>query len=299
MIWAENPRGGGGVNAENVYTDLIDVDELMPLVGSSSCRIVDCRFELMDPEKGLALYRELHISGAVFADLDKDLADPVGETTGRHPLPDVEAFRRRLCSWGISNNSQVVAYDSGNGATASRFWWLMRWFGHEKVAILNGGMAAWQAAGGPVDSEIPVYPRTEFAARPDATMVATTDEILAGLESGKPMTIVDARDEKRFKGEIEPIDRIAGRIPGAVNLPFTDSIDAKGLWRSPEALDRIWQRFDPDGEEGRPMVAMCGSGVTACHLVIAAKRSGRSLPKLYVGSWSEWITDPSRPIATG
>jgi len=280
------------------FTDLIDVDELLPLVDDPNCRVVDCRFELMDPARGLELYRQGHIRGAVFADLDKDLAAPISTGSGRHPLPDVEAFARRLRDWGISGASQVVAYDHGNGATAGRLWWMLRWLGHERVAVLNGGFAAWCAAGGSVDAEIPAYPRGDFAARPNAEMVATTEEILAAIRSGEGLALVDARDERRFRGEAEPIDSVAGRIPGAVNMPFQLNLDDSGRWRSNEEIAALWQRMERGGGSERP-VAMCGSGVTACHLILAAQRIGKPLPRLYVGSWSAWISDPDRPIETG
>ena len=280
------------------FTDLIDVDELVPLLDDPNCRVVDCRFELMDPDKGYELYRQAHISGAVFTDLDKDLAAPVTAESGRHPLPDVETFSRMLRDHGISGGSQVVAYDHGNGATAGRLWWMLRWLGHERVAVLNGGFAAWRAAGGSVDAEIPAYPRGDFTARPDAAMVATTEEILAAIESGEGLILVDARDERRFRGEAEPIDTVAGRIPGSVNMPFQLNLDDSGLWRSTEEIAALWESVERAGSNERP-VAMCGSGVTACHLILAAKRIGKPLPRLYVGSWSAWISDPARPIETG
>ena len=283
---------------ESSYTDLIGASELNVLLRDPTCRIVDCRFELADPARGRALYRAGHIHGAVFADLDKDLAGPVGPQSGRHPLPDVEAFRQKLCAWGIANDSQVVAYDQGNGASASRFWWMLRWLGHERVAVLDGGLGAWEAFGGELDADEPPVARTEYIARPDAAMVATTQEIEAMLAAGEPCLLVDARDERRFRGEVEPIDPVAGRIPGSVNLPFQRNLDSSGQWRSSKELREIWRCCWQDGGTDLP-IALCGSGVTACHLILAAKRAGLPMPRLYVGSWSEWIRDPNRPIALG
>ena len=283
---------------ESSYTDPIGARELNSLLRDPACRIVDCRFELADPARGRTLYRAGHIPDAVFADLDKDLAGPVGPQSGRHPLPDVETFRQKLCTWGIANDSQVVAYDQGNGASASRLWWMLRWLGHERVAVLDGGLGAWEAFGGEVDADDLPVARTEYIARPDAAMVATTQEIEAMLAAGKPCLLVDARDERRFRGEVEPIDPVAGRIPGSVNLPFQRNLDSSGQWRSSEELREIWQSHWPDGDADLP-ITLCGSGVTACHLILAAKRAGLPMPRLYVGSWSEWIRDPNRPIALG
>ena len=277
---------------------VISVAVLRDLLDRGECRVVDCRFDLSDPRKGRALFGESHIKGAVYADLDKDLADPITADSGRHPLPRVEKFCRKLGAWGISNSTHVVAYDFGNGAIAARLWWLLRWLGHADVSVLDGGLAAWQAAGGALsDSTAPIEP-AEFFGVPNPDMVATTGEIAALVSSGGRFNLVDARDTARFRGENEPIDPVAGRIPGSMNMPFPVNLTSDGHWRPADELRREWQEL-LDGRPGSRPIAMCGSGVTACHLVIAAELAGLPLPRLYVGSWSEWIRDPDRPVERG
>lgn len=278
------------------YTDIITVDELSGLLGSDTCRIVDCRFDLTRPEVGRQQYEAGHIPGALFADLDGDLAAPTTRTSGRHPLPDVEDFAALVSSWGVDNRTQVVVYDGGSGGLAARLWWLFRWARHESVALLDGGMAAWQAAGGPLEQEQPVYTRSEFSFDPDKSQVISTTEVIDNLTGPATFQLVDARDSDRFRGLREPIDPVAGHIPGALNLPFTQSLDERGSWRDREELGAMWRELLADAGE-LPPVAMCGSGVTACHLAVSAQLAGLPLPRIYVGSWSEWIRDPQRPVA--
>jgi len=279
------------------FTDLISVTNLQTLMESSGARIVDCRFNLMDTGQGHREYREGHIPGAVYAHLDDDLANPVTADSGRHPLPDVDKFARILGTWGIANDTQVVVYDQANGSVAARLWWLRRWVGHEKVAVLDGGFAAWTGAAAALESDVPDYPQTTFVARPDSRMIATTGEIAMALAAGEQLNLVDARDEKRFDGAVEPIDVIAGHIPGAVNLPFQTGVRTDGTWLDADHHRRSWDDLLA-GRPDHPLIVMCGSGVTACHLQISARRAGRPEPRLYVGSWSEWIRDPERPVAT-
>lgn len=280
------------------YDKLIEVAELQAMIGTAGCRVVDCRFDLMQPEKGREEYLAGHIPGAVFADLDKDLAGPVTATTGRHPLPDIEVFKATLEGLGIGDDTQVVAYDYASGALAARLWWMLRWFGRHNVAVLNGGINAWLAAGGALETAVPEYSAASLTASPDAGLVASTDEISAALGEGGDLRLVDARDAPRFNGEREPIDDVAGHIPGALNLPFSAGINEDGTWKSPGELKILWaDLFGSD--TAPPFTVMCGSGVTACHLALAAEIAGLELPRVYVGSWSEWIRDPERPVATG
>jgi thiosulfate/3-mercaptopyruvate sulfurtransferase len=279
------------------YADLISVSELKVLSDSSVCRIVDCRFNLMQVDKGHEEYLAGHIPGAVYAHLDEDLASPVTATSGRHPLPDVATLVKSIENWGIGQDTQVVVYDHANGAIAARLWWLLRWLGHDKVAVLNGGIVAWKEAGEALTTEIADYPRSSFAGRADVSMVATTEEIVAAISSGEPLGLVDARDAARFGGETEPIDTVAGHIPGAMNWPFQNGVRADGRWLSAGELASSWQELLP-GALDEPLIAMCGSGVTACHLVISARLAGLAEPRLYVGSWSEWIRDDRRPVST-
>lgn len=278
--------------------DLVDATELGDLLAAGNCRAVDCRHSLFDADKGRADYQEGHIPGAVHADMDVDLASEITAESGRHPLPDFDAFRTRLENWGIDNDTHVVCYDYANGALAVRLWWMLKyWLGHERVSVLNGGITAWQAAGGDLQTEISRYPGGKFVATPDLSYVTTTAEIAAVVAAGDLPAIADARDETRFRGENEPIDAVAGHIPGAKNLPLGRSLDADGLWRDVPDLAEMWQEFMA-GSSTESLTVMCGSGVTACHLVLSARLAGLPPPRLYVGSWSEWIRDESRPIGT-
>lgn len=279
------------------YRELINVTQLRDLLTVADCRLIDCRSDLMQPEKGRADYLDGHLPRAVFADLDQDLSDPITDTSGRHPLPDVERFRETLESWGISNDTQVVAYDYANGALAARLWWMLRWMGHERVAVLDGGMAAWVAADGELQSTVPQFEKTAFNVLPKSEYVATTEEISAALAAGTKINLVDAREAARFFGQTEPIDTIAGHVPGAINYPLSRNLNSDATWRSPTELLRVWHEV-LDGRPIAPLIAMCGSGVTACHLVLSAQIAGLAEPRVYIGSWSEWIRDPARPIAT-
>ncbi len=279
-----------------IFTDLIDVSDLKNLIDSSGCRVVDCRFSLMQPESGRQEYLAGHIPGAIYAHLDDDLAGPVTPESGRHPLPDVAEFICLLGTWGVSNDTQVVVYDHSNGAVAARLWWLLKWLGHEKVAVLNGGLDAWTEAGGALSTDTPTVSPTLFTGVPDTGMVATTEEIAAAVGGNAPLNLVDARDASRFAGEVEPIDVIAGHVPGAISMPFLSGVHSDGTWREADEHRRAWQELLSDRPQ-EPLIAMCGSGVTACHLLISARLAGRPLPRLYVGSWSEWIRDVSRPVA--
>ena len=279
------------------FHELISPSQLGDLLAVADCRLIDCRSDLMQPEKGRADYMAGHLPGAVFADLDEDLADPITSTSGRHPLPQVERFRSILESWGISNDTQVVAYDYANGALAARLWWMLRWMGHERVAVLDGGIAAWIAAGGEIQTGVQEHKKTVFDAAPKPEYVVTSEEIEAALAAGTDLNLVDARDAARFLGQTEPIDAVAGHVPGAINYPLSRNLNEDGTWRSATELAHCWQEI-LDGRPVAPLIAMCGSGVTACHLVLSAQIAGLAEPRVYIGSWSEWIRDPARPIVT-
>lgn len=278
------------------YSTLISTGELRRHLDEPAWRVVDCRFDLMQPPRGLVEYRQNHIPGARYADLDKDLAGRVTETSGRHPLPSPGAFADTLSGWGIGNDSQVVVYDHAGGAIAARLWWMLNWLGHERVAVLDGGYRAWREAGYPVSDSVDRVARTDFAPHPDAALVISTDELVSLLETGMAPVIVDARDSDRYAGQREPIDRLAGHIPGAVNHPFSESLQPDGAWKGPDELTAGWGTVLADQAS---WVGMCGSGVTACHLALSARLAGVPAPRLYIGSWSEWIRDPDRPVAAG
>ncbi|WP_214509993.1 sulfurtransferase [Pseudomonas brassicacearum] len=261
--------------------------------------ILDCRFALEDPDYGQRSYAEGHIAGAAFADLERDLSGSVTKgVTGRHPLPEPGALIERLKAWGIDNDSDVVLYDDGPGAYAARAWWLLAWLGKcDGVYILDGGLKAWHAAGLPLSLDPPQNSRGTFSGGADASLVLSAQALQQRL--GQPdMTLLDARALPRFKGEVEPIDPIAGHIPGAQCAAFTDNLGADGRFLP---ADQLKQRFAEKLGERSPadLVAYCGSGVTACHNLFALCLAGYPLGRLYAGSWSEWINDPQRGVAKG
>jgi thiosulfate/3-mercaptopyruvate sulfurtransferase len=275
---------------------LISCELLQGMIESGDVRVVDCRFSLDDPGAGLSQYLDGHLPNAVFADLDKDLSSPVTAESGRHPLPEPRQFARVLGRLGISNSTHVVAYDQANGALAARLWWLLRWAGHEKTSILDGGISRWQALGLPLEKGMHEVVAAEFDVKPNDDLVLRTEEIIAARPDARALRLVDVRESARFRGEMEPIDPVAGHIPGTINLPFAQCSRDDGTWRDAQAL--LGQLQDAlDGDTGQPWSVMCGSGVTACHLVVSALLAGTSEPRVYVGSWSEWIRDPARPIA--
>jgi thiosulfate/3-mercaptopyruvate sulfurtransferase len=292
------------------YADfLIRTRELHENLQNPEWCVVDCRFELSQPEKGLSEYLAGHIPGAVYAHLDRDLAAPVSAATGRHPLPQPARFEGTLGRLGISRDSRVVVYDQGGGAIAARLWWMLRWMGHPWVRLLDGGFAAWLREGLPLEAGMPVVEPAVYSGVPDGRMIVTTAQVAAALVEGARLPLVDARDPLRFEGTSEPIDPVAGHLPGARNFPFSRSLTPEGAWRPPAELRETWSQFViesakdaalavTEGDGGR-LTAMCGSGVTACHLVLSAGLAGLPLPRLYVGSWSEWIRDPARPVAIG
>lgn len=280
------------------FTLLIRANELADRLGDERLRVVDCRFDLAAPERGREAYRAGHIRGAVYADLDRDLAAPVTAGSGRHPLPAPAEFATTLERLGIDNDSQVVVYDGGNGAFAARAWWMLRWVGHDRVAVLDGGFAGWIAAGHPAETgEITAAPG-RFRPAPRPERVTTTAEIAAAVDAGRSLMLVDARDARRFRGIAEPIDAVSGHIPGALNFPLGDSLRPDGHWKTPASLAAAWRRLLGDAPGG-PWTVMCGSGVTACHLALSGRLAGYQEPTVYAGSWSEWIRDPGRPVATG
>jgi thiosulfate/3-mercaptopyruvate sulfurtransferase len=278
------------------FSDIISPAELAGLLADSGLCLVDCRASLQDPLAGRAAYEQGHLPGASFADLLEDLSGPiVSGKTGRHPLPSIDVLVEKLRGWGIGPASQVVVYDDAGGAFASRLWWLLRWLGHDTVALLDGGYSAWVAEERPLTRELPRSSRGAFAAAPRRALLATVSEIAAPQSSARKL--FDARAPERFRGDVEPIDPVAGHIPGAVNLPFAENL-RQGRFVSPAELRERLSRAlgDTAPEEA---IVYCGSGVTACHDVLAFARAGLPLPRLYAGSWSEWITDPARPIERG
>jgi thiosulfate/3-mercaptopyruvate sulfurtransferase len=277
---------------------LIDVATLAAHLARPDWVVVDCRFTLTDPTAGRAAYERGHIPGARYAHLDDDLARKPRAADGRHPLPQPGVLATTLGGWGITRDTMIVAYDESTGAIAARLWWLARWLGHERCAVLDGGFAAWQRAGLPLEAAIAAAtPRVyELGAGPAGDAVVATDEIAARQRAGD--LLVDARAAPRYRGEQESIDPVAGHVPGAVNRPFSTNVTAEGRFRSAAEL-RVELEKLLGGRDASQLIAMCGSGVTACHLLLALEHAGLAGGRLYAGSWSEWIRDASRPVKTG
>lgn len=278
-------------------TQRIDVQSLAQRLEEPGVRVFDMRFSLEQPAQGRSEFAAAHIPGARYLHLDEDLSSPVvpGET-GRHPLPEPQQMQALLRRAGINQDTQVIVYDDGPGPFASRLWWMLRWLGHDKVKVLDGGFKAWQEAELPITQETP-RPVAEgnFVAQADDSKLIDADEIQRRLDDST-LQLLDARGPARFSGEAEPIDPVAGHIPGAANLPCAANVNGDGYWLENEQLRK---RFEPWVKENTELVAYCGSGVTACHTILAAVEAELPEPRLYAGSWSHWITDPDRPVATG
>ena len=268
----------------------------VPITGSGSWVVVDCRFNLLKPEAGRAAYLDGHIPGAWYADLDRDLSAPRGPQTGRHPLPDPEQLRALFGRFGITPDTRVVAYDEGGGGLAARLWWLLRWMGHQQVVLLDGGLAAWQKAGLPLSQASPVPHQAIFQGQPGHMPVRDTSQVSSAL-ARDAIRLLDLRAAERFLGRVEPIDPVAGHVPGAMNVPFAGNLAADQRFQAPVDLA---QRYAPliAGSQPGDIVCMCGSGVTACHGIFALELAGVQGVALYPGSWSEWIRSPDRPVAT-
>jgi thiosulfate/3-mercaptopyruvate sulfurtransferase len=295
-----------------MYTTLISVDELRQLqAGGAPLMLFDCSFELMNPAAGEEHYRKAHIPGAVYADLDENLSDkgvvepdgthhphPDAASGGRHPLPSREKFAMWLSSIGFANDMQAVVYDRNNANYCGRLWWMLKWAGHDAVAALDGGLQAWQAAGAPVtDREEPSHFQSNFELRPPLRRLATTRDVQSHLgQAGQ--TVIDARATPRYRGEVEPLDPVAGHIPGALNRPFGQNLGADGRFKPPRQLREEFEALLA-GRDPKTVVHHCGSGVSAVPNVIAMEVAGLGETALYAGSWSEWCSDRSRPVERG
>jgi thiosulfate/3-mercaptopyruvate sulfurtransferase len=278
------------------FLTLITADACMELLGSANTVLVDCRFDLFAPGWGSSEYRQAHIPGAYYASLDKDLSASRDARSGRHPLPDWCAFADCLSLWGVHPDAQVIAYDQGNGAWAARLWWLLRAVGHERVAVLDGGWSAWLAHAGPVE-KASTAPRSRPVSLHAGSGWVTSEQVEMNLRQ-PVFVLVDARAAARFAGQHEPIDPVAGHIPGALNWPFERNLAADGRFLPVQHLRADWTGW-LRGRAPGSVVHMCGSGVTACHNLLAMEHAGLTGSRLYVGSWSEWVQQPGRPVATG
>ncbi len=276
---------------------LISVPQAVEHVADADVLVLDVRFKLEDPHYGAQAFNESHVPGAIYLDLDHDLSSPVVPgVTGRHPLPDPDVFEARLREIGLRRGDRVIVYDDGPGFYSARLWWLLTWLGHDQVSVMDGGLKAWREAGLPLTAERTVRPWPgDFTAQPDDNLLVSADELMAQVaerQDNPKYVILDARALERFRGEHEPIDPVAGHIPGASCLPCSGNLDAEGRFLPPQQLRA---RFPQPGP-GQELVCYCGSGVTACHNILAAVVAGLPMPRLYAGSWSEWITEPARPI---
>jgi len=277
------------------WTTLVQAETLSMALGRADLAIIDCRFSLVNPGAGELAYQQGHLPGAVYAHLDRDLSDHRKHGQGRHPWPEAADFTARLGAWGVTPRHQVIVYDDNDGAFAARLWFLLRALGHEKVAVLDGGWARWTALGLPVDSHVPAPMQARYGGQFDAARLLDADQVQARLDAGD--LLLDARAADRFAGENEHLDRVAGHVPGARNRPYADNLE-QGRFKPPVQLAAEWRALL--GEHSPEQVAvMCGSGVSACHHLLAMERAGLKGAKLFTGSWSGWISDPARAVATG
>ena len=276
---------------------LASAGELNDRLESDDLAVIDCRFYLAEPDRGESEYLESHIPGAVYAHLDRDLSVVKSGINGRHPLPSITMMQEQFSAWGIDTKVQVVAYDANAGQIAARLWWMLRYLGHEHVAVLEGGFASWRKAGHPTRGAREKRTARSFQARPRASMRIDITDLLE-INTGKPRLLIDARDPARYRGDSEPIDPVAGHVPGACNRPWQENLDRNGSFLSPETMKehyaKVFRGSSPDAA-----VVYCGSGVTACHNLLAMEHAGIRGARLYPGSWSEWCADPERPVETG
>jgi thiosulfate/3-mercaptopyruvate sulfurtransferase len=280
-----------------MYNTLISTQELTDNLNNPDFVIVDCRFQLLDPSLGEKEYRLGHIPGAVYAHQDNDLASPITKTSGRHPLPEPAIFIETLRKWGIGNSSQVVVYDSSNGGMAARLWFLLKYYGHEAVAMLDGNLPQWQSESRPLEEGEHKNSPGDFCGEPNSGMVVSTAEVKEMLGSSDTI-LIDSRAPERYRGKVETVDTVAGHIPGAVNRFFGNNLESSGLFKSPETLKAEFMQILGDIKP-QDAVIYCGSGPTSCHNLLAMACAGLPLARDYAGSWSEWIRDPDNPIEKG
>ncbi|WP_027856167.1 sulfurtransferase [Marinobacterium jannaschii] len=273
-----------------MYTTIVNADTLQQHLNDPDWLLIDCRFSLADSGYGKRLYGEGHIPGARYLDLDEDLSSAITPQTGRHPMPDADALSTRLKALGLKSGQQVVVYDDCSGMMAARAWWLLRWLGHERVALLDGGLSAWK---GELSADNPLYEAGNFEATPRNTERVELAAVEANLDQPR-FTLIDARSAERYRGEQEPIDPVAGHIPGALNRPLTDNL-RDGVFKSAGELHAEWKAVLGD-TPASDIVHMCGSGVTACHNLLAMEIAGLCGSRIYAGSWSEWIRNPKHPV---
>ena len=277
------------------YKTIISADNLMKNINNKEFIIFDCRCDISDSSYGVNAYNEGHIENSIFVDVDHDLASEKTANSGRHPLPDPQLLSEKLSQWGMTNNKQAIVYDDAGGAFASRMWWVLKWLGHTNVAVLDGALGAWMSNGGKLSTKPTIFERHVFNPSIKNDMhVSIKDVEEAQYKMSK--LILDARSKERYLGIKDEVDPVAGHIPGAISHPLGKNLDKNGHFRSPEELRLNFNKLIGDTASS-DIISMCGSGITACHNILALEISGIKGVPLYVGSWSEWITDKSRPIA--
>ena len=277
------------------YKTIISAKNLIENINNPNYRLFDCRCDIKDTSYGLEAYNEGHIPGAIFVDIDNDLASEKTPTSGRHPLPNIEVIVNKLSKWGVSGDTQAVIYDDAGGAFASRMWWIMRWLGHDNVAVLDGGIGSFISMGHKLTSDHSQIVPSNFVPSASDEMHVDVEEV-ENVQYQLDRILIDARSKERYLGIKDPVDNIYGHVPGAISSPLGLNLDKNGFFRSSEELklhfSKLLGEIKPEN-----VISMCGSGITACHNLLAMEIAGFKGAKLYVGSWSEWITNPSRPIA--
>lgn len=280
------------------FNTLVSSDELARHLDDPDWVVLDCRFSLVDGGHGRREYDNAHIPGALYAHLEDDLSGPiVPGATGRHPLPGIADFERTLGAWGIDEAVQVVAHDDMGGAMAGRLWWMLGWLGHDAVALLDGGWQGWCGGGNPVAADVAARPARVFRASPRPERLVPVAQVRARLGDAS-VPLFDARAGERYRGEVEPLDPVAGHIPGAVCAAFEENLGPDGTFRSPDELRERFRALLGD-QPPEHSVSYCGSGVTACHNLLAMEHAGLTGGRLYAGSWSHWVTDADRPVERG
>ena len=278
------------------YKTTISEKDLKNNISNNDFIIFDTRCDLKDSGYGIDSYTEGHIENSIFVDVDTDLASEKQQGTGRHPLPKVETFCDKLSHWGMDNNKQVVIYDDAGGAFAGRMWWMLRWLGHEDVAVLDGGLNAWVKNGNKLITSPTLFKKSYFEPTINNEMIATLRDV-ENAQHVLNTILLDARSKERYEGISDPVDPIAGHVPGAISHPLGTNLDRTGKFKDKEELKHNFDKISHDLKE-KEIISMCGSGITACHNILALEIAGIKNAKLYVGSWSEWITDPNRIVVT-
>lgn len=282
-----------------LYKTLISAARLSRHLDNPAWVVIDCRFRLNDPQAGRAMYEASHIPGALYADLDRDLSRaPANPDEGRHPLPDLQVFRAKLGNWGIADGVQVICYDDFGGVLAARLWWMLRYLGHDAVAVLDGGWPSWLAHGFPTSNEHESSWPTTFEGEPRPDMLASLEEVADLSAQGEGWRLIDARDAARYRGEREPIDPTAGHIPGARNHPYAKNLTDIRTMRDKEELIPSWEAL-VGPQSPSELIMYCGSGVSACHNLLAMEHIGLGGARLLIPSWSGWSADPTRAVETG